>query len=524
MNEENKECFINLNKSNVKWYTKNPLMRNIMNKLKKSSEEKSTTLMIVTIYALLSELWILLSGKFIIQVLNGILNITIPNIIIIERYKGSTYVMISSVLLYLVIHKSMIKIRGLKSELQASEERYRRLVKILPDAVTIAKDDKYVFTNDAGARLLGLEKPEQIFETSITQVIHPEYHKRAKERIHTTQHEKDSFCLIEEKYIRTDGTPIDVEVTFCTFNYDGQPAVLSVARDITERKKIEKTLKNTLEENKLLLDKMMEIDKIKTEFFSNMSHEFKTPLNIIFTTVQLLNNYTSDTEVKIGSEKLNEYINLMKQNCYRLLRLINNLIDITKIDSGFFEINYGNHNIISVVENISLSVAEFAENKGISLIFDTEVEEKIMACDVDNIERIMLNLLSNSIKYTKPGGSIYVNIYDNEEAITISVRDTGIGIPQDKVKIIFQRFMQVDSSLKRENEGSGIGLALVKSLVEKQGGEIWLESKQELGTEFFIKLPIKVLSGEHKEINNHNYNDNLVEKIHIEFSDIYSIY
>jgi signal transduction histidine kinase len=138
-----------------------------------------------------------------------------------------------------------------------------------------------------------------------------------------------------------------------------------------------------------------------------------------------------------------------------------------------------------------LSVAEFAKNKGISLIFDTEVEEKIMACDVDNIERIMLNLLSNSIKYTKPGGNIYVNIYDNEEAVTVSVKDTGIGIPKDKLKIIFERFMQVDSSLKRESEGSGIGLALVKSLVEKQGGEIWLRSEEGLGTDFSLKFPLK---------------------------------
>lgn len=524
MNEENKEWFINSNKNNGKWYTKQFLIRKIISKLQKSSKEKSTALMIVTIYALLSELWILFSGKFITQVLNGIFKITIPNIIIIEIYKGSIYVIISSVLLYLVIHKSMSKIRGLESELQASEERYQRLVKILPDAVTITKDDKYVFTNDAGARLLGLEKPEQIFKTPITQVIHPKYHKIAKERMYTTQYKKDCFSLSEEKYIRTDGTSIDVEVTFCIFNDDGQPAVLSVARDITERKKIEKALKSTLEQNKLLLDKMVEIDKIKTEFFSNMSHEFKTPLNIIFATVQVLNGCTSDDEIRISPKKLKEYINLTKQNCYRLLRLINNLIDITKIDSGYFEINYRNHDIISVVENISLSVAEFAKNKGISLIFDTEVEEKIMACDVDNIERIMLNLLSNSIKYTKPGGNIYVNIYDNEEAVTVSVKDTGIGIPKDKLKIIFERFMQVDSSLKRESEGSGIGLALVKSLVEKQGGEIWLRSEEGLGTELFIKIPVKELSGEHKDIDNYNINDNLVEKINIEFSDIYSIY
>lgn len=109
-------------------------------------------------------------------------------------------------------------------------------------------------------------------------------------------------------------------------------------------------------------------------------------------------------------------------------------------------------------------------------------------------------------------------------AVTVSVKDTGIGIPKDKLKIIFERFMQVDSSLKRESEGSGIGLALVKSLVEKQGVEIWLRSEEGLGTELFIKIPVKEVSGEHKDIDNYNINDNLVEKINIEFSDIYSIY
>lgn len=500
------------------------LIINIKNKFKKLSEEKSTTIMIVAIYALISEFWIVLSDKFLIKILNNILHISMLDIIKISMIKGSIYVLLSSTLLYLFILKSMVKIKGLKSELQVSEERYSTLIKLLPDAVTIIENDKYIFTNNAGAKLFGFNKPEQISGIPIKNLAHPKYHEMIQERLQTAQNKKFKLPIVEQKYIRTDGTKIDVEITSCRIDCNGQPSILSVVRDITERKKVEKILKKTLEENTLLLDKMIELDKIKTEFFSNMSHEFKTPLNIIFGIVQLLNCNTSDSEITMDPIKLNKYISLMKQNCYRLLRLINNLIDISKIDSGFFEMNCNNHNIINVIENISLSVAEFAENKGISFIFDTEVEEKIMACDTDKIERIMLNLLSNSIKFTKSGGNIYVNIYDNEDSITVSVKDTGIGIPQDKLKMIFERFMQVDSSLQRENEGSGIGLSLVKSLVEKHDGQISVESKEGLGTEFIIKFPIEVLSTEVQELSNHNSNDNLVEKIHIEFSDIYSTY
>lgn len=131
-------------------------------------------------------------------------------------------------------------------------------------------------------------------------------------------------------------------------------------------------------------------------------------------------------------------------------------------------------------------------------------------------------MLSNAIKYTKPEGNIYVNILDNIDSITISIKDTGIGIPSGKLSRIFDRFVQVDSSLQREYEGSGIGLALVKSLVEAHSGHIWVESYEGYGTEFFIKLPVKHKTGVDQEINEHHGADSLVEKIHIEFSDIYS--
>ena len=162
----------------------------------------------------------------------------------------------------------------------------------------------------------------------------------------------------------------------------------------------------------------------------------------------------------------------MKQNCYRLIRLVNNLLDIVKYDSGFITPNMQNENIIYAVEAIAMSIVPYAESKGIKLIFDTDTEEKIIACDVDKIERIILNLLSNALKFTDRGGYIYITTTDNEDKVEISVRDTGIGIPADKKEFIFERFTQVNKALKRNHEGTGIGLSLVKSFVELHGGEI----------------------------------------------------
>lgn len=209
-----------------------------------------------------------------------------------------------------------------------------------------------------------------------------------------------------------------------------------------------------------------------------------------------------------------------------MLRLINNLIDSTKIDAGYFEPNMVNCNIVNVVEEITLSVAEYIKSNNLNLIFDTDIEEKIIACDLDKIERIILNILSNAVKFTSSDGNIFVNMFDGEEFITITIEDTGIGIHKDKLDIIFDRFRQVDRSFTRNHEGSGIGLSLVKSLVEMQGGTISVESKLGVGTKFAIKLPVKLIdNSKSKKIAKllHNNLSGHVERIKIEFSDIYTI-
>lgn len=294
-------------------------------------------------------------------------------------------------------------------------------------------------------------------------------------------------------------------------------------RDITEKESMYEALRKVAEENEKLLAETMKYDELKSEFFANISHEFRTPINVLLGTLQLMNIYKANKYENQENDKTKKYFGIMKQNCFRLLRLTNNLIDMTRLDTGFFEINLQNHNIIQVVEDITLSVAAYIENKGISLVFDTDIEEKIIAVDADKIERIILNLLSNAVKFTKENGSIQVAIHNKGDSIDLSVKDTGIGIPETKLDIIFERFRQVNSSLSRDNEGSGIGLSLTKNLVELHGGTIKVTSEMNIGTEFIIELPCITIDEEmnhkHAIYNNQNY----VERINIEFSDIYSI-
>jgi signal transduction histidine kinase len=164
---------------------------------------------------------------------------------------------------------------------------------------------------------------------------------------------------------------------------------------------------------------------------------------------------------------------------------------------------------------------DYGRNKGIRIQFDTEYEEKTIRCDPDKIERIMLNLLSNAIKFTGSGGIIKVRVLFKDKKVAISVKDTGIGIPEDKLPLIFDRFIQVDRSLSRMNEGSGIGLSIVKALVEMHGGTIGVSSRLGEGSEFIFELPDRLIDEGDKEALGFYNDQNSEYRISVEFSDIY---
>ncbi len=277
------------------------------------------------------------------------------------------------------------------------------------------------------------------------------------------------------------------------------------------------------EEKARQLDETRENEKVRSDFFADISHELRTPINIIYSALQMMEFIIRSEKDEVSSAKTKKYMRIIKQNCFRLIRLVGNLIDITKIDARHFQLNLRNCDIIKTVENVTLSVIDYIESRKITLVFDTEVEEKIIACDPDMIERIILNLLSNAVKFTPEKGSIYVNIFNKPEKVVISVKDTGIGIPEAKQSTIFERFMQANGALNAAAHGSGIGLSLVRALVELHQGSIRLISECNKGSEFIIELPDISLNEGSKELAASKFNsaDN-IDRINIEFSDIYS--
>jgi len=432
---------------------------------------------------------------------------------------------ILKVISFYLVYRSIVEV-GIKipyQELYQSEERYRDLIELFPDKIFVINEGRIILANNKLSKLLGFESSQQLVGKRLIDCADQYWHSIIEKYIIKANQNQESKMFGEEILI-LEGREIIMEIMTSSFPYKTYNATLVALRDVSERKKNQE-LEKSMKENKKLLEESLEYGKMKTEFYSNLSHEMRTPLNLIFSTVQILElklkNKLIDSEYMV----MDKYILLLRQNFYRMLRLVNNLLDITKIDAGYFKLELQRYNIVNVVEEITLSIAEYIEKKNISLIFDTEVEEKIIAIDPNAIERIMLNLLSNAIKFTDPGKKIMVNIYDKKDTILICVKDTGVGIPKDKLEGIFDRFTQVDKTLKRNQQGTGIGLSLVESLVKMHSGEIYVHSEFGEGTEFIIKLPVDKVDYESCDMEGYGTKeeqDNYVEKINIEFSDIYS--
>ncbi|MFI3209543.1 MAG: HAMP domain-containing sensor histidine kinase [Peptostreptococcaceae bacterium] len=256
------------------------------------------------------------------------------------------------------------------------------------------------------------------------------------------------------------------------------------------------------------------------DFIATISHELRTPINLILSSLQVLDlKLNSEENIKYKIE-VSKYLKIINQNGLRLLRLVNNIIDSSKIDYGKFDYNPKNYDIVNVIEEMCISTYDFVKQQNIEIIFDTDVEEHIAAFDIDNMERIILNLLSNAIKFNKPNGKIEVTLSCVDE-IVISIKDFGVGIPKNKIKSLFKKFEQLKNSCKVEKQGSGIGLFLVKSLVESQNGKIFVNSIENIGTEFIIVLPNSKIEDEVLE-QKFDINCNLkVDRMKLELSDIY---
>lgn len=250
-----------------------------------------------------------------------------------------------------------------------------------------------------------------------------------------------------------------------------------------------KELRKEMEKNEQLFKKVFTLEQNKNNYFVNLSHELRTPLNVLSSINQLIKEFTKKDNF-ITPEKLSYYMGIMDRNCSRLLSLINNLIDHTKIENNSYIMNKKDEDIVYLVEETVLDMRDYIEEKGLELIFDTDVEEKVIRCDKIDIERWIINLVGNAVKFTPTGGLIEVLIQDLDDKVKIVVKDNGIGISEENQKVIFDRFNQIVDKSSEQKGGSGLGLTITKQLITLHNGEIYVKSEVGVGSEFIIILPV----------------------------------
>ena len=240
----------------------------------------------------------------------------------------------------------------------------------------------------------------------------------------------------------------------------------------------------TLNELKIAQAKLQALDKSKSRFFANISHEFRTPLTLILGQIESVMSSGLNTKEKGKLQVAN-------RNANRLLVLINQLLDLSKIESGSMELRSTDQNIVLFLKNIFYSFESLAESKDITLKFDSILDNVLVKYDPDKMEKVFNNLLSNAFKFTPAGGKINVSLsLKPEKMVEINLKDSGIGISKDNLRFVFDRFYQVDETSSSGFAGTGIGLALTKELIELHGGKISVDSVSGKGSVFTLQLPI----------------------------------
>lgn len=252
-------------------------------------------------------------------------------------------------------------------------------------------------------------------------------------------------------------------------------------------------LKLQMEENQVLYKTLVEKERLKKDYFLNLSHELRTPLHVILSALQLQADAGPANTLEEVETRNERICSLIKGNSYRLLRVINNLIDVNKLDGEVFALKARSVNLGKETRKIYEAVKPWFRKKAVRISYEEMNSNLTTACDVEGFERVLLNLLSNALKFTPSGGDVLITAVRNRVSgdIVLSVKDTGPGIPESEQQRVFEKYLQLDRQLIRNTEGNGLGLAVVKGIVELEGGSVQVISSPEKGTEFRVTYPVK---------------------------------
>ncbi|MDP2215794.1 MAG: PAS domain S-box protein [Methanolobus sp.] len=371
--------------------------------------------------------------------------------------------------------RNITKQKVAEEELSKSERKYRSLIEQSNDAIFINRlDGRIIDVNSRACKMMGYT-PEQLKRMSVIDLMVPDERENGSQVLETFK--KQGSVHGETRYLTSKGNILDVEISASVLE-GYEDIAQAVVRDITERKKAEDIM---------LLAKIEaeSANRSKSEFLASMSHELRTPLNSIIGFSDML----SEGYAGPLSDIQRKYTQYISTSGKYLLTLINNILDIAKIESGKMELEPEHFTMDEVFEDAEKLAGHLARKKNIKLQIQ-KLENIELVADKIKIKQIIYNLLSNAIKFTPEHGKVNLLASVNHNRIKISVRDTGIGISEEDLDRLFLPFKQIDSQLSRQYNGSGLGLSIVKKLVELHGGDISVESKVGEGSTFAFTIPL----------------------------------
>jgi signal transduction histidine kinase/CheY-like chemotaxis protein len=406
--------------------------------------------------------------------------------------------------------ENVLELEEENARLHETRENFKNVFYSALDSILIIDGETFVDCNFATVKLLGAKNKAEVLSTHPSK-LSPEMQPdgsssftKANKMIGIAYNK--GFHRFEWMHQKMDGTPLPVEVSLTSLMLNGKQVLHTLWRDLTNRKQREKEIRKSQEEAQIA-------NKAKSEFLASMSHELRTPINGILGAIELL----QDTKVSLEQEEL---LTIAGNSGVRLLSLISDILDLSKIEANEVELDFVDFNIFRMVEElIAVHVLNAAKNS-VEFIFNIDSEvPQFLNGDLVRICQILNNLCSNAVKFT-PKGQIVLSVgldndNDNMVWIRFSVKDTGIGISEDNQKKLFSNFAQADSSTTRKYGGTGLGLAISKRLTELMEGKIGLHSDVESGTEIYVTIPLKKL--QKRQVSNDGeklINESLDRKIH----------
>jgi PAS domain S-box-containing protein len=393
--------------------------------------------------------------------------------------------------LYYAVVRDITERKRAEADICESEERYRKLFELNPHPVWVYDRDtlRFLAVNEAAVQKYGYSEAE-FRSMTISEIRPPEDVPRLLKNVATLPDGMHQIGLWRHR--KKDGSIFDVEITSYSFAFAGRPADFVIAADVTERQRTEEERRiftASLEAANRELDfRNREVERatqLKSKFLANMSHELRTPLNAIVGFSDLL---AEGTPGELNT-KQKRFVNHIKQGSAHLLQLINDILDLSKIEAGQLELHCEDFHIKDALPEVLSIIHPLAMAKNIEVRHTLETDQPVYA-DRVRFKQILCNLLSNAVKFTPKDGRIDIECRESASLACISVTDTGIGIRPEDQEMVFEEFRQVEGAAGTTHEGTGLGLAITRRLVEQQGGKIWLESELGKGSRFAFSLPL----------------------------------